>query len=95
MEPLAKFLALVNEQIINPLLALLFLSALAYFFWGLMLFAKNAASTEGREIGRRHMLWGIIGLFCMTAVYLILQMALATFRLDDDVPERVPLQNIV
>ncbi len=95
MDDLALFLAKINENIVNPILALLFTVALLYFFVGLFKFVQGAESKELRQTGRQHMLWGIIGLFFMTTIYLILQMVLVTFQLDADVPAEVPLNNII
>lgn len=43
--------------------------ALLYFFWGMAKFILNAGSEEGREEGKHIMVWGIIALFCIIAVW--------------------------
>lgn len=69
----------VNQFILNPLIVLLFAVALIVFFWGLVEFIFKAGSDEGRETGRRNMMWGIVGMFIMVAVYGIIKLILATF----------------
>lgn len=70
----------INNAIIDPLILLLFGAALAFFLWGVFQFIANADSEEGRGDGRRHILWGIIGMVIMLGVYAILRIALATFN---------------
>lgn len=69
----------IVEYIINPLILLLFSLALLVFFWGLAQFILNMGSEEDRSTGKRHMLWGIIGMFIMFAVYGILGALAGTF----------------
>lgn len=69
----------INQFILNPLIILLFAVALIVFFWGLVEFIFKAGSDEGRETGRRNMMWGIVGMFIMVAVYGIIKLILGTF----------------
>lgn len=62
MESLDTFLDTVKEQIVDPIITLLALAAFALFAWGVMLFIRNAENDEKRETGKRHMVWGIVGL---------------------------------
>jgi hypothetical protein len=74
-----KFVANINEWILNPIILLLFVLALLLFFWGLAEFILKAGSEDGRTKGKQHMLWGIIGIFVMFAVYGILKVLANTF----------------
>ena len=76
----------IEEQIINPLILLLFGVALLLFLWGGFEFIRGADSEEGRETGRRHMLWGIVGMFIMISVKGILNLVLGTFGVSSPVP---------
>ena len=59
----------ISDQIINPIILLLFVLALLYFIWGVARYVIKADSDEQREQGKQHMIWGIVGMFIMVAVY--------------------------
>jgi len=61
----------LTNLIINPLIALVFAAGLLVFFWGVIeyLLALNANGSASKEDGKRHMLWGLIGMFVMVAAY--------------------------
>lgn len=77
-----NFVANLNAVIINPLIFLLFAAASVYFVYGLLQFVMNSSNDEAREKGKRHMVYGLVGLFIMVAVYGILNMLLGTFGLS-------------
>ncbi len=59
---------------------LLFALALLYFLYGLSEFLRNQDNEEAQSVGKQHMVWGIIGLFLMFAVFGILNMIENTVR---------------
>ncbi len=61
----------LTNLIVNPLIALIFAAGLLVFFWGVIefLLAINAGGTSSKEDGKKHMLWGLIGMFIMVAAY--------------------------
>ncbi len=63
----------LNKVIINPLILLLFSAGLLVFFWGVIefLLALNAGAESSKEDGKKHMLWGLIGMFVMVSAYAI------------------------
>jgi len=63
-----SFISKIETNIIQPIISLLFVLALAYFLWGIFEFVRNSSSDEGRKTGIKHMTWGIIGLFVMVSV---------------------------
>jgi len=79
---LTAFLFKVNEVIVNPLIVLMFVVALLVFFWGLVEFIYKAGSDDGREVGKRHIIYGIIGMFVMVSVYGIIRLILNTFGIN-------------
>jgi len=64
-----SFIMNVNKLIINPIIVLLFVLALAYFLWGVFQFIANGENEEKKTTGKMHMLWGIIGLTIMMGVF--------------------------
>ena len=73
------FIHKVNSVIINPLIRLVFLVALVVFLWGVFGYVKSGDSEDARSTGRRHMLWGIVGMFIMISVFAIMAFILNTF----------------
>lgn len=73
------FVVKLETFVINPLIAVIFAAALVVFLWGLIefLFAYNI-DEEKRSNGKRHMLWGIIGIFIMVAINAIIALIIRT-----------------
>ena len=71
--------ALVNNftnVIVNPIIALLFSVGLLLFVWGIIEFlvGLNASGdSENKSCGKRHMLWGIVGMFIMVSAWAIIK----------------------
>ena len=77
-----SLLGRISEFILNPLIILAFVVALIVFFWGLVEFIYKAGSEDGREVGKRNIMWGIVGMFVMIGVYGIINLILGTFGLS-------------
>jgi cobalamin biosynthesis protein CobD/CbiB len=73
-------LDLFKTEIINPLILLMFGAAMIVFFWGVIQFIYNAGNETKRSESKQHILWGLIGLFIMVAVYGILNLIIATIN---------------
>ena len=58
----------IVDEIVNPIVLLLFVLAVIYFIWGVIRYVINADSDEERGTGRKHMIWGVVGMFIMAAV---------------------------
>lgn len=92
MTSVANFVADVNAELINPFLGLLFGAAMLYFLYGLMVFMIGAEDQQKREVGKRHMFWGLVGMLIMISVFTIIRVGLATLGVDKkDVPKELPL----
>jgi phosphotransferase system glucose/maltose/N-acetylglucosamine-specific IIC component len=83
-EQAASFVQTFNNVILEPFIYLLMAVAFLVFVWGVVQYVFNAASDGGRETGRRHMIYGLIGLFIMISAWSILSIAAGTFGLDDE-----------
>lgn len=56
-------------RLVNIALPIVVGIALLGFFWGLAQFIFAAGNDDKKEEGKKHMIWGIIGLFVMVAVW--------------------------
>ncbi len=68
----------INKVIINPIILFLFALALAYFLYGVAQYLLNSDSEEIKTKSKSHMLYGVIGLFIMVAVFGIMRLVLNT-----------------
>lgn len=59
----------VITGILNPLIGLMFVVAFAFFVWGIIEFIWNAGNEEKRTTGKQHIIWGLVGLLIMSAVW--------------------------
>lgn len=86
-EAAEAFVAKINEIILFPLIALMTAVALVVFLWGCFQFVAGAGNEEARNTGKKHILWGIIGLLVMLAAFSLLSIAARTFGIDPDNPD--------
>lgn len=70
----------VNQYIINPALGFLFVLACLYFLWGIIQFYLYQDSEDERETGKRHIIYGLIGLLIITGFFGIMQIIASTFN---------------
>jgi len=78
----ARFVAKVNQIILYPLIALIMGVAFLVFLYGSAEYIMNADNESARAEGRKHILWGIIGLTVMVSAFAIIQIAITTFGLN-------------
>ncbi len=77
----------IDKLILNPLIIAMFAVAIAYFLFGVVTFLSNSENEEKRSAGKQHMLWGIIGIFIMVAVFGIMHLILNTLGVTQINPE--------
>jgi hypothetical protein len=72
--PIVEFAGKLGTFVINPILFLIFGAGLVVFVWGLVqyLYAVNV-SGEHADDGKRHMFWGMVGMFIMAAAVAIIR----------------------
>ncbi|KKU15672.1 MAG: hypothetical protein UX24_C0032G0010 [Candidatus Giovannonibacteria bacterium GW2011_GWB1_45_9b] len=63
-----EVIAIVSTNVLQPIVLLLFALATILFLWGVVEFLINRDNEEERDKGKRHMLWGIVGLVIMFSV---------------------------
>lgn len=71
----------INTYILNPFIGFLFVLATILFLYGLARSYLSPSSTD-REVGHRHMMWGIIGMFIMISVFGIMRLITGTIGVD-------------
>ncbi|HEY4489489.1 MAG TPA: pilin [Candidatus Paceibacterota bacterium] len=62
LEEFDSFITKIEDQILEPIIALVAVAAFLVFAWGVIEFIQGAGDEEKRRVGRQHMLWGILGL---------------------------------
>ena len=68
-----QILAKIMNQAIDPALKVLFGLAIVMFLWGLAEFIIYADNEQKRTDGKKHLVWGLIGLFIMFGVWGIIE----------------------
>jgi len=72
----------IIQYIIDPAILLIFSIGFMLFIWGLVVFISNPEDTTKRETGKKHMIYGIIGMFIMIASHGVINLIVGTFDLD-------------
>jgi predicted membrane channel-forming protein YqfA (hemolysin III family) len=75
---IGTLMASIDRVIINPIIFLLFALALVIFLYGVMQYLMNPDNEEVRSTSKSHMMWGVVGLFIMVAVFGIMRIILNT-----------------
>ena len=78
MDSARELILKINALIINPLIILLLAIAAVVFIWGVVQFVWGMGGEEDRVKGKRHMIWGIVGIFVMIGVFGILAILMNT-----------------
>ncbi|MCK5027173.1 MAG: hypothetical protein KAS07_02020 [Candidatus Pacebacteria bacterium] len=68
----------IRTEIVEPLIFLFLALAALYFVYGVFMFVKNYDSDTGRSEGKKHLVYGIIGLAIMLSVNGIIKLIQAT-----------------
>ena len=68
----AKLISNIKDYILNPIIGFMFAVAVVMFIYGIVEYIWSADNEEKVEVGKKHMIWGIVGIFVMLGVYGIL-----------------------
>jgi hypothetical protein len=77
-----SILVKITENIVNPILGIIFLLAFVYFAWGVFKMIMGAGEAEKRKEGQDNVLYGVIGMTIMLSAYGIIRFIAATIRVD-------------
>ena len=75
------FIDKIYTEIVNPFIWLMLAVAGVYFVWGVFLFVKDNDSEEDRASGKKHLIYGIIGLAIILSVQGIIKLITTTVSL--------------
>ena len=74
-----RFISAVSQQILNPFIYLLFAIALIVFIWGLVRFISQGGDEDARTIAKRHILYGLLGMFIMFSAFALVRLITGVF----------------
>jgi NADH:ubiquinone oxidoreductase subunit 5 (subunit L)/multisubunit Na+/H+ antiporter MnhA subunit len=87
------FLATFNNVIFFPLITLMMAVALLIFLYGAFEYVKGANNDGDREKGKRHLLYGTIGMLIMISALALLSVAAGTFGLEQELRNATETRN--
>jgi hypothetical protein len=67
---------------VDPAIALVFVLGLGVFIWGLFEFLWNFNKGDHSQDGKKHMLYGIIGMFIMAGSYAIVRLIASLYQIQ-------------
>lgn len=59
----------IKDAIVVPIVEFLFVLALFLFLWGVVQYIININNVSGKEAGKQHILWGLVGLAIMISAF--------------------------
>jgi len=70
------------KDFLQQIIGLLFVLVTVYFFWGVVEFVRASGSGDTNKLdeGKRHMVWGIIGMAVMLGAWSIVQILQSVFK---------------
>lgn len=80
-------------DIVNAIIPILMLAAFAVFLWGVVKFIFAGGDEEKRKSAKHYIIYGLIGLFVMVAVWGIITVVTNTFGVDVGGPIDLPTIN--
>jgi uncharacterized membrane protein YidH (DUF202 family) len=77
-DALGDLLNAIYRHIVNPVVAFVFALATLLFIIGVIQFLANNGNESKQTDGKKHMLWGLIGMFIMVSVFGLMQLIIST-----------------
>ena len=68
------------SQILNSIIPILMILATVVFLWGVITYITAGGDEEKAKAGRGYIIWGLIGLFAMVAVWGLVLALVSTFQ---------------
>ena len=80
-EDVDSLISKISQNILNPFIAFLFVLATVLFVFGLIRYYLMGGEKD-RETAKKHMMWGLAGMFIMISVFGIMRLITTTFGID-------------
>lgn len=80
---LRDLLGKITDNIISPLLGLLFTVSFLIFVYGIVKMIMNAEDSDERTSGKNSILWGVVGMAIMISGYGIIRLISSTLGVED------------
>lgn len=77
---LDEIVGVIESQLLDPFIKFLIALAALVFIWGVIQFIASGGNPETQSTGRRHIVWGIIGLVIMVGALGILNLVASIFK---------------
>ncbi|MEK7662373.1 MAG: pilin [Patescibacteria group bacterium] len=87
LSTITSFINCITDIISGSIIRLLVALAVVFFLWGAAKFLRNAEDPGKREEGRMFMLYGVIALFVIVAVWGLVGILANTFGIDVRQPQ--------
>lgn len=94
MQAVGTLMSKFVSYIIDPAILVIFTLGFFLFVWGLVQFLWNLNEGGDNKEGKRHMVYGVVGMLIMISVYGILDLIDNTFGLDFANPDVSRLNNV-
>ena len=94
MDAVTTLVGKFEAYIVNPAIVIVFALGFFLFIYGLVEFLWKLNEGGDNAEGKKHMLWGIVGMLIMVSVYGILELLDGTFGLDYKNPDVTRMPNI-
>ena len=89
-----QLLERIINYIVDPAIRVVFTAGLFLFLWGLVEFLWGLKEGKSQEDGKRHMIWGMVGMLIMVSVYGIIALIVNTFGINLRNPDVSRVNNV-
>lgn len=80
---LGNIIEKIMDNILSPIIGLLFVLAFFYFVWGVIGMVTSREDVSKMNDSKRSVLWGVVGMTIMLSVYGIIRLIANTVGVDD------------
>ena len=82
------------ETFVNPAIFILITLSVLYFLYGVSNYIRSDLSDSDKAEAKQVMLWGVVGLFAIVAMWGLVKIVQGTFDLDDSGFNKLPTSTL-